>query len=97
MSQLLYGSICLSDLNDLAKKGHKAFSRAQNGKIYVNVNVWINDEQDNYGNIASIQCTYKDSPKEDRPYIGNLKGGSNQQPVNAQTATDIPEDDDLPF
>ena len=48
MNQLFYGSICLTDLIEKAKSKHSAFSKAQNGKIYANVNVWLNETPDKY-------------------------------------------------
>lgn len=93
MSKLYYGSIDFSKLLEQAKKGHKAFSKSANGKIYLNLNVWVNDEKDQYDNVASIQANYKDAPKEDKFYFGNLKEGtSGGAPV---TANDIPDEDDL--
>ncbi|WP_322970303.1 hypothetical protein [Faecalibacter sp. LW9] len=98
MAKLYYGSIDFSKLLEEAKKGNKAFSRAQNGKIYLNLNVWINDEKDQYGNDASIQSTFKDAKKEDKFYFGNLKASEpSLKPLEAG-AKDIPTDeDDLPF
>jgi len=98
MSKLLYGSIDFTKLLELAKAGNKAFSKAQNGKIYLNVNVWINDEPDNYGNNASIQTTFKDSAKEEKIYCGNLKVSEQKTPEPIQQGSnDIPEADDLPY
>lgn len=98
MSKLLYGSIDFSKLLELAKSGNKAFSRANNGKIYLNLNVWINDEKDNYGNDASLQTSFKDAAKEDKIYFGNLKisEATAPKPLEKNTA-DVPGDDDLPY
>lgn len=98
MSKLLYGSIDFTKLIELAKAGNKAFSKAKNGKIYLNVNVWINDEKDNYGNDASIQTTFKDSTKEEKVYCGSLKLSEQKAPeVLIENSDEIPEADDLPF
>lgn len=98
MSKLLYGSIDFSKLLELAKAGNKAFSKAENGKIYLNLNVWINDEKDKYGNDASIQTTFKESTKEEKIYCGNLKISEQKAPEPLpENSTDIPEPDDLPF
>lgn len=97
MSQLLYGSIDFSKLLELAKKGDKAFSKHENGKIYLNVKVWINDEKDQFGNDASIQTAFKDATKEERHYFGNMKlSEPTQQPLQ-EGSDEIPEIDDLPF
>lgn len=98
MSQLLYGSIDFSKLLELAKAGNKAFTKAANGKIYCNLNVWINDQPDQYGNDASIQTNFKDATKDDRIYFGNMKkstaGGGEQLEAGDNS---IPSGDDLPF
>ena len=98
MSQLLYGSIDFSKLLELAKQGNKAFSKGTNGKIYLNLNVWINDEVDQFGNNASLQTTFKDSKKEDKIYFGNLKISEKKEPEQLQeNSNEIPDIDDLPF
>jgi len=98
MSQLLYGSIDFSKLLELAKAGNKAFSKAENGKIYLNLNVWVNDEKDKFGNNASIQTTFKDATKEDKIYFGNLKISEAKQPEPLQEGSnEIPDESDIPF
>jgi len=54
MSTLYGGSICLTDLIEAAKAGHSSCSRSQNGKVYANVNIWLNDEPDKFDNVISI-------------------------------------------
>lgn len=75
MSKKFYGSICVSDLVDLAHKKHSAFTKAENGKIYANATVWLNDDVDKYGNIMSVQLNPKKELKEQDgyPYVGNFK------------------------
>jgi len=98
MSKLLYGSVDFSKLLELAKAGNKAFSKASNGKIYLNLNVWINDEKDKFENDASIQTTFKDSTKEEKIYFGNLKISDHKAPEQLQeNSSDIPDESDLPF
>lgn len=90
-----YGSIDFSKLLEQAKAGNKAFTKNENGKIYLNVRVWVNDEKDNYGNDASFQSNFKGATKEDRFYFGNLKESvPTEEPV---TSDDIPDADGLPF
>jgi len=98
MSKLLYGSIDFTNLLELAKAGNKAFSKADNGKIYLNLNVWINDEKDKYGNDASMQTSFKDAAKEDKIYFGNLKISEKKEnePI-PENSVEIPGPDDLPF
>ena len=98
MSKLLYGSIDFSKLLEMAKAGNKAFSKASNGKIYLNLNVWINDEKDQYGNDASIQTNFKDASKEEKIYVGNLKVSEFKEPEPlTENSNEIPDPDDLPF
>ena len=95
MAQGFYGSIDFSKLLEQAKAGNKAFSKSENGKIYLNVRVYVNDEVDKFGNIASFQSNFKGATKEDKFYFGNLKESTPmQQPVQAN---DVPSVDDLPF
>lgn len=83
MNQLFYGSICLSDLIEKAKTKHSAFTKAQNGKIYVSVNVWLNQVPDKYGNIMSVKVNPSKEKKdiEEGFYIGNLKQSDGPKPV----------------
>ncbi len=98
MSQLLTGSICLTELLEKAKQGHSAFSKAGNGKIYFNFAQWINEEPDKFGNISSLQLQSKKDVREaeGKCYIGNAKKYEPKDPQPV-TPSDIPEVDDLPF
>lgn len=75
MSQRFYGSINITDLLEQLNKKHSAFSKADNGKIYGDVTVWLNDNVDKFGNIMTIQLNPKKDLKErdGQPYIANLK------------------------
>ena len=92
-----FGSIDFSKLLEMAKAGNKAFTKSEkNGRIYLNVDVYVKDEVDQYGNIASIRGTFKGAQKEDRFYFANLKESTPF--VEAQPAIDeIPDTDSLPF
>ena len=96
MSVSYYGSIDFSKLIEQAKAGHKAFSKSEkNGKIYLNVDVYVKDEVDQFGNIASIRGTFKGATKEDKFYFANLKESQfNEQKVEA---SDVDGLDDLAF
>jgi hypothetical protein len=101
MSQLLAGSICLTDLLALAKQGHSAFSRAaSNGKVYFNVNIWINDQPDRFDNDASIQVNPKKDSGDEKKYVGNAHFIELRQDQTIQAA-DVQQfeqdEDDLPF
>jgi hypothetical protein len=90
-----YGSIDFSKLLEQAKAGNKAFTKNENGKIYLNVKVWVNDELDKFGNVASFQSSFKGATKEDKFYFGNLK---ESLPVeDAVVEADVPDASDLPF
>lgn len=90
-----YGSIDFSKLMEQAKVGNRAFSRSENGKIYLNVRLWVNDELDKYGNIASFQSNFKGAQKEDKFYFGNLKEST---PIEIEVVdADIINEDQLPF
>lgn len=103
-NRLIGASLCLSDINAMAKAGHSAFVRAKNGKIYFNVTQWLNEEPDQYGNHTSYQLnSHKDKREEEKAtygkcYIGNGKylEQSGPEPI-ASGAADVPEDGDLPF
>ena len=95
MATGFYGSIDFSKLMEQAKAGNKAFTKNENGKIYLNVKVYVNDEVDKYGNIASLQSNFKGATKEDKFYFGNLKEST---PIEvAVVDADIVSADDLPF
>lgn len=95
MAQSYYGSIDFSKLIEQAKSGNKAFTKSENGKIYLNVRMYVNDEVDKFGNIASFQSNFKGATKEDKFYFGNMKEST---PMDIPVAVaDVPETDDLPF
>lgn len=99
MSQLLNVSICLTDLVAKAKEGHSAFTRSEkNGKVYVNVRQWVNDEEDTYGNVSSLLLNSKEDKREaeGKFYIGNGKAVKQKEPQPV-SSEEVPELDDLPF
>jgi len=90
MNQLFNGSICVSDI----PKGN--LTQAKNGKLYLNIDIWINADVDQYGNIGSVsvrQSKEQREAKEKKTYIGNFKKSELKQPdAPAQNVID-----DLPF
>ena len=93
MAQSYYGSIDFSKLIEQAKSGNKAFTKSENGKIYLNVRMYVNDEVDKFGNIASFQSNFKGAAKEDKFYFGNMKEST---PIeNKVEASDIDLDIDF--
>jgi hypothetical protein len=90
MNQLFNGSICVSDIPK------EKLTQAKNGKLYLNIDIWINADVDQYGNIGSVsvrQSKEQREAKEKKTYIGNFKKSELRQP-DAPPA-DILED--LPF
>lgn len=104
MATLFYGSINITELLERAKEKHSAFVKGNNGKIYANISVWLNDEPDQYDNVMSIKLSAtkeaiaKDA-EQGKIYIGNCKESENQQqPLNSKDAHSISAiADDLPF
>lgn len=93
MSKLYNGSICLSDI-----PRDKVTISEKNGKKYLNINIWVNDEIDQYGNIGSIQLSQSKAERtsgEKKLYIGNFKQPQ-QSATTSQNANNLVVDD-LPF
>lgn len=95
MAQFLTGSICFDDLVAALRAGHTAFSRSEkNGKVYIAIKEWVNDDPDQFGNHASILLnSTKTAPAEEtakKIYLGNLKiqstGGA---PLTAEEAANL--------
>ena len=90
MNQLFIGSICVSDIPK------DKLTQAKNGKLYLNVDLWVNAEVDQYGNIGSVsvrQSKEDREAKEKKIYIGNFKKSELKQP-DAPAQVEI---DSLPF
>jgi hypothetical protein len=100
MSKLRTASICYTDLAEAAKSGHTAFSRAKNGKVYFNVAIWDNEEENKFGQNVSIQLSPKKDTESKPLYIGNgnkQEGPSEKGKVFTSSTTKSKSDDDLPF
>jgi|SRR5690606_27161831 len=106
MARMLIGSI---DLNKIDKNKivttDKNGNPFDNGAKYLNVVVWVNDENDQYGNIASIQESISKEERESgvkATYIGNLKDLQTQSTNQEASTNSKPQgsgvkDDDLGF
>lgn len=95
MNKLLSGSICLTDLIAYAKEQHSAFIKANNGKIYINLSIWLNSEPDKFDNDASIQLNSKKGSEDKKHYVGNAHYVT---PPETVTAADVENlGDDLPW
>lgn len=64
-------SICLTDVQELIDKKHPSVNTAKNGKVYINLDMWVNDTPDQYGNDIAIKVYNKDT-KESK-FVGNGK------------------------
>lgn len=64
-------SICLTDVQELIDQKHPSVTTAKNGKVYINLDLWINDKADQYGNDIAIKVYNKDT-KESK-FVGNGK------------------------
>lgn len=80
MSERMYGSIDVTKIIELMTGGHSSLSKNEkNGHVYMNVVQWHNDEEDEYGNKASIQpncsknATEIEKTATKKIYLGNLK------------------------
>jgi len=93
-----FGSICLTDLLENAKKGNPAFSRSnKNNKIYVNCRIFIGDSEDKYGNSASIMTNLKIEEKENSFYFGNFKMSKDTGNSSIEAKDVDVNENDLPF
>jgi hypothetical protein len=101
MAQVLTVSLDFSQLMELAKKAHSAFSRGKNGRAYLSLSIWVNDTPDTYGNDvkATLNSTKAKKDSEGLTYVGN--GRTPAMKTNSKVATGSGDrdsvDDDLPF
>ena len=87
-----WGSINLDEIKNAIQGGIKPFE-GKKGK-YLEVNVWVNEEPDQFGNSLSIQCYNKDTKQA--TYLGNLKLSEFNDAPPEQAAPAAPSVD-LPF
>jgi hypothetical protein len=73
-------SICLTDVQELIAQKHPSVTTAKNGKVYINLDLWINDKADQYGNDIAVKVYNKDT-KESK-FVGN---GKQYKPDATQT------------
>jgi hypothetical protein len=80
---------------DLAKIDKTKVFVGKKGK-YIDVAIWVNDAEDNYGNIMSIQQST--NKEETSIYLGNGKEYQKQEVTPpAETKKETEQTDDLPF
>lgn len=103
-----YGQINYTDLKAAMMSGHVKMQKVQTKdgeKIFVDVNLWVHEEADQFNNNAAIQASLKKEAFENGVkntfYIGNLKyqtvknTEATQEDVEKAVTGD--DDDDLPF
>lgn len=104
MAQIFFGSIDFDKLMADLKAGRLKTYKTESGRRLVNVNIYVNDTPDQYGNIASVSVPLKEEfhteengKKISKLYIGNLKPSENS--ITEGTGQDFEGDDDedLPF
>lgn len=97
MGQPFKISLNLTQIGELAKKGHSAIKRAgKNQNVYIDLNVWENDVPDKYGNNFAVTL---DSTKagrdggEKKVYVGNgkRKDGGGAAGGYTQQSAPLPE------
>lgn len=106
MADSYYGGINLTNLLAKLSEKHSAFSKDKNGQIWCNCTIWCNENEDQFGNSASMQLNSKDyAAGEKKIYIGNFKKNKPKdrpivdndiKEVQTQFKTTL-EDDGLPF
>ena len=119
MANGYYGSICIEDLfKDKIQKGNNGkqyiclddltsspFTVGKtNGKHYAGIGIWINDDIDEFGNIAGISLSQSIQEREQKvkkTYIGNLRrsgaAGTAASPAVQQQAAQPIANNNLPF
>ena len=89
MSKKYWGSINLNAIKEAIEGGVTPFE-GKKGK-YLEINVWVNDEPDQFGNSLSIQVYNKETKQA--TYLANLKLSDFQ---DASQTKEEPKND-LPF
>jgi len=99
MAQLINASIDFAELIAKAKAGHSAFTRGKkNGKPYVALTIWVNEETDKFGNDVAIQLnsSKEGNATEGIVYVGHGRTGGRKIKKSDAVANE-PYLDDLPF
>lgn len=93
---------------DLTKIDKTRIFAGKNGAKWYDIDVWINDEPDQYGNDASASTSQTKEERENKDrktYLGNGKklygwqedSGNNNRPATRQTAAGGPVSDSSDF
>lgn len=91
MNQSYYGSIDITKLLYELKAKHSGFYKGNNGKVYANVEVWVNETQDKFGNVMSIKIKPSKANKdiEKAFYLGNCKKSEGPKPIGDNDIDDV--------
>ena len=102
-----YGQINYTKLKEAMKSGQIVGQKVQTKdgeQLFININVWVNEEADQYQNNASVQCQLTkeayEAKEKNTYYIGNLRYQKpNVTDASAEYIAKVTEDDDdgLPF
>lgn len=94
MSKPIRASINLTQLGEIARQGHTAIKRAgKANNVYVNLDIWLNDRQDNYGNDVSITLSSTKAGRdggEKKVYVGNGKTGGSASTSQSSAGWGVP-------
>ena len=91
MAQIISASIDLTKIDKSKINNHK------NGSAYYNIDIFINDEKDQYGNdcaISQSQSKEEREAKDKKVYIGNGKSVFNSDSSQSENKS---EEINLPF
>jgi hypothetical protein len=74
MSKKYNASICVTDLIKAVQARHSGiYASEKNKKIYATVDIWINDQENQFGQIGSVKVRAKKDSKDEDFYIANLR------------------------
>ena len=98
MAEILSGSINLN----LIKKENIKEVKLKDGSTakFLNINITINNEVDNYGNVAGLtisQTQEERQAKTKKVYLGNLKRVWSDAPAPTLESSTQDDDQSLPF
>jgi hypothetical protein len=99
--QLINVSIDFAELLAKAKAAHSAFTRGKkNGKPYLALTIWVNDDVDQFGNDVAVQLNSSKEKKsaEGIIYVGHGRTANAKLKLDKTNAAPAVEyKDDLPF
>ena len=87
MAQIISASIDLTKIDKSKINNHK------NGSAYYNIDIFIKDEKDQYGNdcaISQSQSKEEREAKDKKVYIGNGKSVWNSDSSQSENKADLP-------